>query len=121
MAANDEVIVEVVGVSISLGGRSCDDHNICGESVKVGDHLICRVSSTIIEGARERCVKVFKFNNGIQSCHIGFLPRYMRNSWYMFYDQECVVVEDCRKGNYVHNFNRPQRMGGILKAQVLFN
>ena len=113
--------VEVVGTSISLGGRSCIEHYVCGEDVSVDDVLIFRKGTVLIEGAWESCVKVFKIRNGQQSCHVGFLPRYLRHSWFRYHDKRAIVTEDLRFSNNLIKANKSGQMGGIVKAKLIKN
>lgn len=70
---------EIVGLHINNHGRSCDDHNTCGNHVSVGDIVILRLSTVIFNedtAEEEECFKAIKIDDGLETCTIGFLPRH---------------------------------------------
>lgn len=111
-------IIEVVGTSFSLGGRSCDAHDVCGHQVSVGSALIFRKSVCKIENVEEIAVKAYLYLDGAQSCHIGFLPRYLKHEWDLFYDKIGSVLEDHRISENFQQRRRSQRMCGIVKCEI---
>lgn len=111
-------VLEAVGVSIGAAGRSCDVHDVCDFSLQLTDSVIFRAAETFIDGKQEKCVKVYRFNNGIQGCHIGFLPRYLRNFWPMYHDKKAQVFQDMRISDNTHTRRRSSRMGGIVRVFI---
>lgn len=67
--------LEIVGLSASTSGRTCNEHAVCGEHLHQGD--ICRLirCNVLIEGTPEESIKVVKVVEGRDMCMVGFVPR----------------------------------------------
>ncbi len=86
--------------------------------IEANSEIIFRQSSTLINGKRDECVKVFMYKNGVQGCHVGFLPRYLRSVWPEFFNQRGVVVKDLRFSDNGLESSRSARMGGVAMVYV---
>jgi hypothetical protein len=71
-------VVEIVETERGDQGRSCEERNInCGE-VLTGDVVVrLRKVQILVEGKEEMAIAAVRVNDGIDRCHIGFLPRHM--------------------------------------------
>jgi hypothetical protein len=72
------VVVEIVGTEVGDQGRSCEEHpNNCGE-VLAEDMVVRPWKVQIqIEGREETAVAAYWVTDGVDRCHVGFLPRHM--------------------------------------------
>ncbi len=71
------VIVEVVGMERSNQGRSCEEHLNCGEVMAEDVVVHLRKVQILVEGKDETAIAAILINDGIDCCHVGFLPRHM--------------------------------------------
>ena len=56
--------LEIVGISSSTNGRSCINHDVCGEHLQEGD--VCRLIlvTVLIQNMEEEAIKVVKVEGG---------------------------------------------------------
>jgi hypothetical protein len=71
--------LEIVGLLSHTNGRSCTQHNICGENVMVGDVLRLVKTVVTVNGVAEEAVKCVRISDGIDSCTVAFVPRNLHN------------------------------------------
>ncbi len=72
------VVVEIVGKEVSDRGRSCEEHpNNCGEVL--AEDVVVRLPKVQIqvEGQEETAIAAYWLTDGVDCCHVGFLPRHM--------------------------------------------
>ena len=71
--------IDVVGINMPCQGRNCDKHpDGCGREVlHVGVVLRIRKQTIMVQSKEEVMLGVFLIENGIVSCKVGFLPRFM--------------------------------------------
>ena len=69
-------VVEILCISKGNRGRSCDEHAICGIVVKVDLLVRIRKIQILLAGREESAMAVYWVSDGIDRCHIGFLPRH---------------------------------------------
>lgn len=87
MFANQQHDGEIVGLLNPANGRSCVQHEICGAHLAVGDLVRFKREVTRIDYAHpgdpepifryETVMKVIVIRDGVESCHVGFLPRHV--------------------------------------------
>ena len=67
--------LEIVGTSSATNGRSCINHDVCGEHLQEGD--ICRLIlvTVLIQNMEEEAIKVVKVEGGNDTCMVGFVSR----------------------------------------------
>lgn len=68
--------VDIVGLVESTNGRSCKQHDVCGLVVKVGS--LIRLAPVVVEnadGQNEYAIGARIFDNGVESCLVGFVGR----------------------------------------------
>jgi hypothetical protein len=72
------VVVEIVEMERGDQGCSCDKHHINGGEVMVEDFVMhLHKVQIMVKGWEETAITAFWMNNGINHCHIGFLPCHM--------------------------------------------
>jgi hypothetical protein len=71
---------EIVGIAAGNNGRSCCQHEVCGNHLHVGD--VCRVVRCIvtINNVPEDALKIVKIADGTDTCTVGFVPRAFKGS-----------------------------------------
>ena len=71
------IVVEIVGTEMSCQGRSCEEHEICGEVLKEDVVVRLRKIQLVVEGKEETAITAIWVTDGIDRCRVGFLPRHM--------------------------------------------
>jgi hypothetical protein len=71
------IVVEIVGTEMSCQGRSCEEHDICGEVLKE-DIVVClRKIQLKVEGKEETAIVAIWVTDRIDHCRVGFVPRHL--------------------------------------------
>jgi hypothetical protein len=77
----DGLTVDIVGIIASDCGHNCKDHPFCGEIVVLAIVVyFCREMIHVVDSAHggprreEPAIVVYWVTNGINACHIGFIP-----------------------------------------------
>ena len=73
--------VEILGLNPATNGRSCPDHDNCGSVVKPDVVVRLRKVQVIIQGKEESAIAAYWVTDGIDSCHVGFLPKHCVRHW----------------------------------------
>jgi hypothetical protein len=93
------VTIEIVGIERSDGGRSCEEHDVCGTVLHEDCVVRIRHMQIIGEhGKEESALAVYWISDGIDRCHVGFLPRHLLKQWQQ-YDGRIAQVVDLYKGS----------------------
>ena len=71
------VVVNIVGIHVSSNGRSCEEHQVGGSVLKLGSLVSFREVQIIMKGKEETALGVYWVTDGVDHCHVGFLPRHM--------------------------------------------
>ena len=70
--------VEVVGISESHRGQSCNEHRIWGLQLLEGSYICFRKMQLAWRGGdNEDVLEVFHLNSGIMGCKMGNLPKHL--------------------------------------------
>jgi hypothetical protein len=71
------ILVQIVGTTVSCQGRLCEEHEICGQVLK--EDVVVRLCKMqlMVEGKEETVIPVIWVTDGVNRCHIGFLPCHM--------------------------------------------
>jgi len=73
-------VVHIVGTNSSTNGRCCMYHDKCGTSLSVGDMVCFHVIKIVVAGAEDG-IEVRLFEDGVETCRVGFLQRcYVKHS-----------------------------------------
>jgi hypothetical protein len=71
-------LVEFVGSQMSCLGRSCKEHEMCGDEVLKEDVVVrLRTVQLVVDGKEEKAIEVVWVTEGMDRCRVGFLPRHM--------------------------------------------
>ena len=62
---------------MSCQGRSCEEHEICGEVMEEDVVVRLRKIQLMVEGKEETAIVAIWVTDGIDRCRVGFLPRHM--------------------------------------------
>jgi hypothetical protein len=62
---------------MSCQGRSCKEHEICGEVLKEDIVVRLRKIQLMVEGKEETAIATIWVTDGIDCCLVGFVPRHM--------------------------------------------
>ena len=71
------ITVEIVGIESGTNGRSCYQHDVCGSVIE--EDVVVRLRKIQIRnniGKEETAIAAFHVTDGIDQCHVGFLPRH---------------------------------------------
>ena len=71
------VVINIVGINPSSNGRSCEEHQVCGSVLKLDSIVRFREVQIIVKGKEETTLVVYWVTDGVDCCHVGFLPRHM--------------------------------------------
>jgi hypothetical protein len=72
------IVVEIIGMEMSDQGRSCEEHLANCSKVMVNNVVVrLRKVQIMVEGREEMAIATVWINDGINRCHVGFLPRHM--------------------------------------------
>jgi hypothetical protein len=71
------VVVKIVGMEMSCQGRSCEEHDNCGEVLKEDVVVRLRKIQLMVEGKEETAITAIWVTDGIDRCRVGFVPRHM--------------------------------------------
>ena len=71
------ILVEIVGTTVSSQGHSCKEHEICGKVLKEDKVVRLRKLQLMVEGKEETAIKAIWVTNGVNCCHVGFVPCHM--------------------------------------------
>ncbi len=78
MVAVKANLVEIVGSQMSCRGRSCEEHELCGDEVLKEDVVVClRMVQLVVDGKEEKAIEVVWVTEGMDRCRVGFLPCHM--------------------------------------------
>jgi hypothetical protein len=111
---------EIVGLELSDNGRSCGSHEICGSAICAGSLVRFRL---VYPDAQEEVFKVFLVKDGIELCHVGYLPRtcFMNQILRLKFDNKIAqVVEVYSKSTNELKLQRSQYYYGVATF-VLIN
>ena len=85
---------EIVGLNCPDNGRSCCSHECCGKFLAVDDLIFFKSDNVQIEERKtEPAMKVVVIRNGVESCTVGYLPRYMKSHFDHLDEKISQVVE----------------------------
>jgi hypothetical protein len=72
------VVVEIVGTEVGDRGHSCEEHpNNYGKVLAEDVVVRLRKVQIQVEGREETAIAAYLVTDGVDCCHVGFLPRHM--------------------------------------------
>ena len=88
----------IVGINNPDYGRSCDQHLICGEEVKVGSIISFQLTEMSVEGEIELVIMVI-----MDGCHVGWVPRYDVNRFLYETNERKALVTGLLNNKALYN------------------
>ena len=85
--------VEIIGVNSPTNRQSCEEHPICGEVVIEDVVLHLRKVQVLINQQEESAVVASWVLDGIDHCHVGYLPKAYVKNWKQYEGALVQVVE----------------------------
>ena len=85
--------VEIVGVKSPTNGRSCEEHRICSEVVIEYVVLGHRKVQIQINQQEQSAIAAFWVSDGIDCCHVGYLPKAYVKNWKQYDGALVQVIE----------------------------
>ena len=85
--------VQIVSVNSPTNGRSCEEHRICGEVVIEDVVLRLRKVQVQINQQEQSAIAAFWVSDGIDRCHVGYLPRAYVKNWRQYDGALVQVIE----------------------------
>jgi hypothetical protein len=91
--------VKIVGINESQRGCSCDDHVVCGQSLKRGSYICFCAEHFNWRGDKEDdVISVYHLKNGVRTCKVGYLPKHLAVRAHR-YDRLCARVLEVYSGD----------------------
>ena len=81
MAHPRGITVNIVGIEASGNGRSCEEHGVCGTVLEKNSVVRIRCVQVLVDGCEESALAAYWITDGIDHCHVGFLPRHLVTHW----------------------------------------
>jgi hypothetical protein len=72
-----DILVEIVGTTVSCQGRSCEEHEICGKVLKEDVVVHLRKLQLMVERKEETAIAAIWVTDGVDRCRCGFVPCHM--------------------------------------------
>lgn len=128
------ISVDVVGVDSKTNGRCCNQHDICGRSLRIGDILFTEWSmqraidldcDDLLQPIDnlEEVVKVYKVDeDGIARCHVGYLKKrlfYPFGGADQFDSLYLRLLVDYRRSVNEYERSRSQQSLGICNCAIV--
>jgi hypothetical protein len=91
--------VKIVGINKLQRGCSCDDHVVCGQSLKHGSYVCFCAEHFNWRGDKEEdVISVYRLKNGERTCKVGYLPKHLAVRAHR-YDGLCARVSEVYSGD----------------------
>jgi hypothetical protein len=87
------ISVEIVGITSSDRGRSCEAHTVCGSVLKIDSVVRFRAEQIDVDGKEETALAVYWVTDGVDRCKVGFLPRHLVNYKHEYDGKTAQIVE----------------------------
>ena len=73
--------VEIFGIDSPTNGRTCEEHRICGHVLQEYVVIRFRKVQVVIKEKEESAIAAFWVSDGIDRCHVSYLPRHCVKHW----------------------------------------
>ena len=73
--------IEIFGIDSPTNGRMCEEHPICGHVLQEDVVVRFRKVQVVIKEKEESAIAAFWVLDGIDRCHVGYLPRHHVKHW----------------------------------------
>ena len=112
--------VEIVGIDESNRGRNCSNHHCCG-SILAEDTVVrlrcCQIVNDTNE--EEEAVEAVWVTGGIDSCRIGFLPRYYLPDKDEFHGKLAQISYFLKNSNNKKDLRKNGNCRGVCRAHII--
>ena len=113
------VVVNIVGIHASFNGRSCEEHQVGGSVLKLGSLVSFREVQIIMKGKEETALAVYSVTDGVDHCHVGFLPRHMVK-YKEAYDGRLAQVVEFLSESHIREIRTRNHCGkGVCRAALV--
>ena len=109
--------VDVVGLSYSDFGRSCEQHEVCGLVLEENDVVRLVPKVLKIGGVEEAAMAVYRLSNGTESCLVGFVARHQL--YQVQAGMILQVVTIYSKSESAQDRRRAHRAGGMACCSIV--
>lgn len=117
--------MEVVGLENSEDGRSCEQHDCCGQFIRKNDKLVCQWAMQCINSnTPQAVVRVFSLHNdGLQGCHVGYIPKryFPKFGVELFNLMYLRVITDYRYSDNKMERHRSHYNYGMVLCEIIKN
>ena len=114
---------EIVGIHLPGNGRTCAAHECCGKYLCYNDLIKVKLSTEIVDGLSERVGKIVIIKNGVETCMVGFLPRFMlygeEDELTSLISSYVQVIELYELSENSYKKEKSKRLGGIALVRLL--
>lgn len=118
----DEPLIEIVGIEEGGRGRSCEEHQICGEALGLDSVVRFRSIQILNEaGKEETAVGVYWVTDGVDRCLVGFLPRHLVKHRSTYEGRVAQIVEFLKASESPTQRRRSHQKRGVCMAAFLQN
>jgi hypothetical protein len=111
--------VELLGIDASDQGRSCEEHEACGEVVHLDVIVRLRRVQVVVNDVEETAIAAYWVTDGIDRCRVGFLPKYTVKHWKQYDGKLAQVVEMYRDSESPSKRNKTHRRNGFVVSPSL--
>jgi hypothetical protein len=113
------ITVELLGIDASDQGRSCEEHDVCGEIVDLDVVVRLRRTQVVIDGVEETAIAAYWVTTGIDRCRVGFLPKFTVKHWQQFDGKLAQVVEMYRDSESPSKRSKAHRNKGACQLVLI--
>jgi hypothetical protein len=93
MAHPTGIIVDIVGIKACSSGRSCEEHDVCGIVLQEDTVVRIRHVQILVDGLEESALAVYWISDGVDCCHVGFLPHHLLKHWKEYDGRIAQIIE----------------------------
>lgn len=112
--------VEIVGIDESNRDRSCPIHPCCGQALAFDSVVRLRKKRIINDmNEEEDAVEAVLVTGGIDTCRVGFLPRYMLPDMDEFHCKLAQVSYFLKNSTKKTDVQKNERCRGVCRAHII--
>ena len=111
------VVVNIEGINTSSNGRSCEEHKVGGSVLKLDSLVRFREVQIIVKGKEENALALYWVTDGVDCCHVGFLPRHMVK-YKEAYDGWLVQVAEFLSESNICEIHARNHHGKLMKGSI---
>jgi hypothetical protein len=117
------VFFDILGTRMSSNGRSCIEHDVCGQAVQVNDLVRIRCVQVVVNDVEKTVMEARLVVQGLNTCRIGFLPGHCVQHRRIFDGKLAQITEiyqdQDEEGASPSNARRVQRGSGCIRAVIV--